>query len=109
MMKQPLDRRSFLARAAALGAVAVAGGALATGCTSGGGALTCTDTTGLAEADIAGRTALGYVDQSTDAAKNCLNCQLYTPAAEGQCGACSVVKGPIHPQGYCTAWAEKVA
>lgn len=110
MNKRPLSRRAFLERAAVLGAVAGVGGALAAGCTSGGGGggFECTDTSGLSEADAATRTSLSYVDASPEAGKNCLNCQLYTGGADA-CGSCTVVKGPIHPQGYCTAWAEKQA
>lgn len=109
MAKRPLSRRDFLERAALIG-VASAGVGLLGACTSGGGgALTCTDTTGLAPADVQMRETLQYVDASPEANKNCLNCQLYTPAAEGECGGCTVVKGPIHPLGYCTSWAEKVS
>lgn len=109
MAQRPLSRRDFIERAAVLGIASAGLGAFVGACTSGGGTLTCTDTTGLADADLQVRQALQYVDASPEAAKNCLNCQLYTPAAEGECGGCTVVKGPIHPQGYCTSWAEKVA
>lgn len=69
----------------------------------------CTDTSGLTEPEIAMRNQLQYVDESPEEGKTCANCALYQPAAEGQCGACTVVKGPIHPNGYCTSWAQKPA
>ncbi len=106
MNKRPLTRRAFLERAALLGAVASVGGVAVASCTGGGGGFTCDDVSGLSEADAATRTSLAYVDASPEAEKNCLNCQLYT-GGEAECGACTVVKGPIHPQGYCTAWAAK--
>ncbi|HET7538675.1 MAG TPA: hypothetical protein VFK05_02350 [Polyangiaceae bacterium] len=53
--------------------------------------------------DLRVRSTLGYVDASTDAAKTCAKCQQYVPA--DPCGSCKVVKGAIHPQGYCRAFA----
>ncbi len=68
----------------------------------------CSDVSGLSEADKTSRSALQYVDKSPQADKLCKNCQLFQPAPEpSQCGGCQVVKGPIHPNGYCTAWAQK--
>lgn len=106
-----LNRREFIERAAVVGAAGVVvfacnkgggGGAAAGG---GGGGLTCTDVSGLAPADAQLRTTVAYVDQSPEAGKTCSNCSLFTaPAAEGECGGCTAVKGPIHPDGYCTLW-----
>lgn len=40
--------------------------------------------------------------------KICANCQLYVPAeSPDQCGGCQLIKGPIHPNGYCTSWVQK--
>lgn len=102
-----LNRRDFLERAAVLGA-GISAGALLVACKGGGGsALSCTDTAGMSEADISTRTSMAYVDVSTVAGKSCSNCALYTAAAaEGECGGCTVVKGPINPAGYCNVWAE---
>lgn len=72
---------------------------------AGGG---CDDLTGLTDADKAARTGLKYVDVTTMPDKKCDNCQLYVAAEAGKsCGTCKVVKGPIAPAGYCTAWAKK--
>lgn len=98
-----LNRRQFLERAALIGA-GIGLGALAVGCNSGGGAPSCNDTSGMAPADITTRTANGYVDRSTIAAKNCANCSLFTAGGEGQCGSCTVVRGPIAAEGYCNLW-----
>ena len=49
--------------------------------------------------DLHLRTVLGYVNSSPDAAKTCAKCEQYVPA--DPCGTCKVVKGAIHPEGYC--------
>ncbi len=97
-----LNRRQFLERAVVLG-VGMSAGALLMGCK--GGSLSCDDTTGLSMADRQTRTSMAYVEATADPAKNCANCSLYTAAGEGECGSCSVVKGPINPNGYCNVWA----
>ena len=106
MSSNLLDRRTFLTRAALLGGVA-AGASLLAACGKGGGSLVCTDTASLKPEDLATRTSLNYVDASTDPTKLCSGCTLYLPAAEGACGGCSVVKGPINPNGGCISWAKK--
>jgi hypothetical protein len=68
----------------------------------------CQDVAGLSEAEKMGRSALQYVDRSLQADKHCRDCNLFqAPPEVSQCGSCQVVKGPIHPQGYCTAWVKK--
>lgn len=69
--------------------------------------LTCTDTAGLAPEDVATRTTLEYADKTPVASKTCDGCQLYKPTAPDACGACTVVKGPINPKGYCKSWVQK--
>lgn len=72
-------------------------------------ALSCDNTSGLSAADSATRTNLRYVDRSTDAVKKCSRCQLFQAAAPGQCGGCTLVKGPINPEGSCTAFVARPA
>lgn len=101
-----------------VGAVTVGAGYLAA-CggsgsgTEGGGetaALDCSDVSALTDDQKLTRESLGYVEATTDPAKLCTNCQQFqVPAAEGSCGTCLVVPGPINPDGYCTAWVEKVS
>ena len=70
----------------------------------------CMDTTGLEEADITMRNTLLYTDQSETEGQNCANCQLYVlPEAGSNCGTCTTVKGPIHPDGWCSIWAAQTA
>ena len=51
------------------------------------------------------RTALKYVDKSTDAAKTCAGCGSYVPASKG----CQMMPGDteIAPGGTCTGWNKK--
>lgn len=109
-MSDPMmtSRRSFLGKSLAV----LASGAALAACgkkeAPGPKALSCNDTTGLPPADLQMRTTLGYVDASVQPGKQCGGCQLYKAApADGQCGACTVVKGPIHPAGYCNSWMAK--
>ena len=67
----------------------------------------CSDTAGLTAQETKMRKTLDYSDASADPAKTCANCQLYKPAAPDQCGSCTLLKGTIHPKGFCKSWAAK--
>ncbi|MET0283687.1 MAG: high-potential iron-sulfur protein [Polyangiales bacterium] len=68
----------------------------------------CTDLTGLTEGEKTARAALQYTDRSMQNDKRCDLCSFYQPVADAAaCGGCQLVKGPIHPKGYCTAFAVK--
>ena len=63
----------------------------------------------LSEDDQRLRETLKYTDRTPYPEKMCRGCQQFLPAKEGSiCGGCKVVKGPIHPHGYCTAFLAKV-
>lgn len=82
------------------------------GCKKDSKPFTCTDTSSLAPADTAVRTALGYVEPSTEAGKDCAGCVQFVPAAgdaNSACGTCKLMKGPIHPKAYCKGFAPKSA
>jgi len=64
------------------------------------------DVSKLPDADKAPRTALGYVEKTSDAAKTCEGCSLYI-ADIGGCPGCKLFKGPVAPEGYCNSWAPK--
>ncbi len=97
-----LARRQFLRDFAVALAVVPAA---AIGC--GGKKLTCTDVSTLTPEEQQQRTTLLYVDTAKDPAKKCDACSLFKPAAPDQCGSCTAIKGPIHPQGGCNAWVAK--
>lgn len=68
----------------------------------------CDDVSGLSAQDAELRASLGYVDRSPhEPVKRCASCAFYVPGDENQCGQCTLVKGPIHPHGYCNSWAAK--
>lgn len=126
MKDDKLTRRQFVQTAAA-GAGFLTLGALLAGCDKGGGdaaggaaggeapkgeapsaALDCTDVSGLSEADKKTRDAFKYVEKSPDPKKLCSNCQLYLqPEGGSGCGGCTIVKGPINPDGYCASWVPQ--
>lgn len=106
------NRRSFLQKMGVAGAIG-AGASVLAACGEGGGGttqgtFTCTDTTGLAQPAIQMRQSLGYVDQSVSPEQWCHNCAFFQAPAEGtQCGGCTLIQGPIHPDGWCRSWAAK--
>lgn len=68
----------------------------------------CDDVSGLSEEDAQLRAALEYQDRSPfGEKKSCSDCAFFRGAGEEECGACTLVKGPIHPLGYCNSWAAK--
>jgi hypothetical protein len=68
----------------------------------------CDDASGLSEEETELRAALKYVDRSPhDTSKACNNCAFYVAGDKDECGQCTLVKGPIHPLGYCSSWAKK--
>ena len=107
MSDNRISRREFLHATTLLGGVVVVLGA---GCgSSGTGALTCTDTRALSDADRALRAHLQYSDRSPDPTTTCSGCRFFiAPASVPACGTCSLVRGPVHPDGKCTSWVAKV-
>jgi rubrerythrin len=68
----------------------------------------CSDVSALNEGEKTARAALQYTDKSPQPDKRCDLCNYYTAGADpATCGSCQLVKGPIHPKGYCTAFAAK--
>lgn len=103
MRDDKLSRRSALC---VLGAIPL----LSVACGKKSEPDSCNDVSTLGEPEKMARSALQYVDKSPHADKRCDLCSLYQPAGDpASCGGCQVVKGPIHPKGYCTAFAAKPA
>jgi hypothetical protein len=66
----------------------------------------CDDKSSLTPDELATRNSLGYTDRSPDAAQLCIKCRQYVPAPSADaCGGCKIMKGPIHPNGTCRAFA----
>jgi hypothetical protein len=103
-MTDKLSRRELLPT---LGALAVFG---ASACSkSAPPPLNCSDTTGLASADVSLRTTLGYVDVSTQPGKTCTGCSQFKPGPANACGGCAILKGLINPGGYCKSFTAKTS
>ncbi|MBX3239447.1 MAG: high-potential iron-sulfur protein [Chitinophagaceae bacterium] len=66
------------------------------------------DETALTQKDLDHRKALGYTEQTPIPEKTCENCKLYIPESDiKKCGTCTLFKGPVTIEGYCTYWADK--
>ncbi len=96
-----LGRRHFL--------LSVSAAALGAGCGKPSREnLTCMDLTGVDTDDITARNAVTYMDRSRDKTKTCESCvQFVPPKTDASCASCKVLKGPIHPDGSCSAYAKK--
>ena len=97
-----------VSRRALLGSLAASGlGLVASGCKRKLPS-SCTDTTGLQPDEIQARTTLDYRDATPFPDKTCEGCQQFlAPRADGACATCKVLKGPVHPLGYCKSFAKK--
>lgn len=105
MRNSTLTRREMLGHGVRL-AVVGATPALLSACTKP--ELHCEDVSGLREDDVALREQLEYRDVSPHGeSKSCENCAFYLSGKKNECGRCTLVKGPIHPLGYCNSWAAK--
>ena len=72
------------------------------------GPAACTDTASLDENERAARAALAYADKAPTPEKVCSRCnQWVEPREPSSCGSCKLLKGPIHPDGSCKAFAAK--
>ena len=66
----------------------------------------CSDLSELTEAEVQAREELDYVSDSPHPDQVCENCQFWiVPEAGQECGGCVVIKGPVHPKGFCNSWA----
>jgi hypothetical protein len=101
-----LSRRNLLRDGIQL-ALVLSAPTIVTGCSKE--KLQCTDTSGLNTAALQLRNSLEYQDISPHGeTKRCSNCQFFRPPShEDQCGSCTLVQGPINPEGYCNSWAPK--
>lgn len=69
----------------------------------------CNDISQLAPEHRTTRTTFKYEPVAKDPTKLCVTCNFWIPdPKDGLCGACTLVKGPIHPKASCMSWVEKV-
>jgi len=69
----------------------------------------CSDLSGMTPEELATRTTFKYEERAKDPTKLCATCNFWIPDPKGGlCGTCTLVKGPIHPQGGCMSWAAKI-
>lgn len=102
------SRRSALKVLGAIPFLTSTAGMALTACSKKTEPDSCTDVGSLNDAEKMARSALQYTDSSPQPDKHCKICNLFqAPSDPAQCGTCQVVKGPIHPKGYCTAFVAK--
>lgn len=66
----------------------------------------CNDLSDVSREEQEKRKKLGYVAATPIPDNKCSVCKLYLPAAKaGDCGGCSLFKGPVEAGGYCTYFA----
>ena len=96
-----VSRRTFVATLSSLSAIGVVACSKAKA-----SAFVCTDVSALSDEDRAARLRLAYADKAPNPEKDCSHCVQFLEAPEG-CGACKLVRGPIHPNGTCKSFAAK--
>lgn len=108
------DQKTMLRREMLQGSVkvglAVFGAGLVAACSKTPAVLRCDDTLGLKPDEVDTRKTLQYADTSPDPAKQCNLCQQFVaPPAANTCGTCKILKGSVHPNGYCKSFVAKTA
>ena len=118
MTESNISRRHFLGRVTKTGLTLVGAGAVLSACkrdsnaqdtpkakdaTTNEKGVQC-DIAKLSEGEQKTRTSMKYVDQTPIPSKRCDNRKLFVPGKP--CGGCTIVKGPIKPEGYCVAWVK---
>jgi len=106
-MKNKITRKEFLKQLPLLGVAFVGGGLILQSCSkSKTDEDPCADLSKLTASEKATRNAFQYVSKSLYPDKLCDNCELWVAPEKGMiCGGCNIMKGPIHPKGYCSGWA----
>ena len=67
----------------------------------------CNDVTGLQPADIEARKSLEYKERADKPELACSNCAQFVPPESSACATCRIMRGPIHPEGWCKVFAPK--
>lgn len=102
-----LTRRELIGKGMVLGLVVLGAGRTLAACGGGGEgeALNCSNAT---PEQTQQRTALGYVEATTDPAKACSKCNFWQGGANTTaCGGCQLNLGNVNPNGTCNSFAPK--
>lgn len=112
-MTATMSRREVLLRAIQIpaGGVLLLGlGACGGGSGSSSQAALCADPHAMSESENGTRSALNYVEKSSDPQKVCAGCAFFHAgtAAAGGCGTCDMFSGgPVNSEGHCNSWNAK--
>ncbi len=99
--------RTVSRRDALLGGAAITS-SIVVGCKRSRTIPTCTDVQGLSAEAMNARTVLSYQDRAGTPDRACEKCVQWVEAkADGQCGGCKVLAGPISPAGSCKVFAAR--
>lgn len=101
-------RRDFIKSTLSIGSVLFGGSLLLSQCKNDKKKTpaSCNDLDGVSKEEQEKRKKLGYVAVTPIADNKCNVCKLYLPPAKaGDCGGCSLFKGPVEANGYCTYFA----
>jgi hypothetical protein len=67
----------------------------------------CSDVSGLDATALANRQTQQYVEHSVRASSHCSGCRFFTAGAANACGSCTLIAGPINPDGYCNLFSAQ--
>ena len=101
-------RRDFIKSTLSIGSVLFGSSLLLSHCKNAKkkSPASCSDLGGVSPEEQQKRKKLGYVAATPIAESKCSVCKLYLPPAKaGDCGGCSLFKGPVEANGYCTYFA----
>ena len=70
----------------------------------------CDDVSGLTPDEIKRRKELKYVDRTRNPQQTCGSCNHVqpVPGSDDPCKRCSVLPGPVHIDGWCSAWIARI-
>lgn len=126
MEKNSINRKDFFKKMGILSVGALSASTLISACGGGGEAPKsematepmapaakadtnpCSDLSGLTDQEKGTRDALGYIAKTENPDQVCTNCNFWQkPTGDSPCGGCTLMKGPINPEGWCKSWFAK--
>lgn len=101
-----ISRRAAVKLGVQVSAVGATAGLLAA-CGEGEKVALCADPNMLSFSQNSLRQANNYIETSTIADKDCLNCAFFRAEEGASCGECDIFEGPASKNGYCDSWSAK--